>query len=416
MKQETSSKIETRLILLLRVLGVITVVLSGGFIYFCCSRFIVFGHRDIRWEETGQVGDFVGGVIGTLVSILGFILVYLSLESQKKANIKLDNQFEKSQIESRFIELIKLHKENLYDIYIERDGKEIKNRKAIDFIVEQINACYSEIAPFFVKVKAEVIYTTEYYNKISQLRSRRKEIDLIHLAQIDIAYSIVFFGTSTEDLQSLAKLFNQYYIESFIKKVVGFIRLKPFEPPLLKHWEAIKREKLDAKMINNIITKFNKGEQITSLNELDPNYLSDFSILLKRKKGYKYYGGHQYKLGQYFRHLFQTVKYINEKKILTYDEKYAYIKALRAQLSTIEQYLIFYNSISFMGQPWELSFVKPKDDDDINEWFITKYNFIKNVPDLCLLKDVNIFSYYPDVNFEFTKEPDTRKSIIAKFI
>src|SRR5690606_14384085 len=97
----------------------------------------------------------------------------------------------------------------------------------------------------------------------------------------------------------------------------------------------------------------------------------------------KYYGGHQYKLGHYFRHLFQTVKYIDEKTILNYDEKYDYMKTLRAQLSTIEQYIVFFNSLSFMGRAWEFdNIVDDTSNKHRDKWLITKYNFLKNIPDL----------------------------------
>lgn len=356
--QEVLSLQEKRLKWLFWSLVVITALISIVFIYFCFSRFVILGSRNISWSVTGQVGDFVGGVIGTLASLLGFILVYLSLESQKRLNIKLDKQFEKSQIESRFIELIKLHKENLYDIYIERNDKEIKRRKAIDFIVDQIKDCYKEIIPFFIDVDAEEVYTPAYLAKTVELVNERKSIDLIGLSHIDIAYSIVFFGTSHEDIQSLSKLLSECYKEAFIRKIVLFIRLKPLDVKKLHQWNVIIKSNLTSNIITEIIEKYNRGEQITSLNDFDPDYIESFSKLLPTSQGFKYYGGHQYKLGQYFRHLFQTVKYINEKEILKKEEKYNYIKTLRAQLSTIEQYLLFYNSISFMGRPWELSFVK----------------------------------------------------------
>ena len=68
----------------------------------------------------------------------------------------------------------------------------------------------------------------------------------------------------------------------------------------------------------------------------------------------KYYGGHQHRLGHYFRHLFQAAQYVNNQNRLDKKGKYFYMKTLRAQLSTYEQEVLFINSLSFLGMSWEL--------------------------------------------------------------
>lgn len=80
------------------------------------------------------------------------------------------------------------------------------------------------------------------------------------------------------------------------------------------------------------------------------------------------------KLAIYFRQLYQIVTYIDNQTILLYDEKYNYIKSLRATLSNEEQYLFFLNSLSTLGDVWE-SVPNYKNDK-----LITKYNLIKNIP------------------------------------
>ena len=78
--------------------------------------------------------------------------------------------------------------------------------------------------------------------------------------------------------------------------------------------------------------------------------------------------GHVSRLGHYFRHLFQTVKFVIEQDDEIIPNKYEYIKTLRAQLSTHEQLLLYYNSLSILGKPW----------NDAN--LLTDYRFIKNIP------------------------------------
>ena len=116
---------------------------------------------------------------------------------------------------------------------------------------------------------------------------------------------------------------------------------------------------------------------------------------------YEVFDGHQSRLGHYYRHLFQAVTYINTqpKDILSYREKYQYIKTLRTQLSTQEQLLFFWNSISDLGLAWE----KAKDIRDENDKLITKYNLVKNIPE-GYSQYVKVGDYYPLVDYEGLKE------------
>jgi hypothetical protein len=106
--------------------------------------------------------------------------------------------------------------------------------------------------------------------------------------------------------------------------------------------------------------------------------------------------GHQAVLGHYYRHFYQTVKYIDElDRLLTYPEKYHYVKTFRAQLSTQEQILFCFNSLSDLGKIWEID---PSTDQ--NRKLITKYNLIKNIPTDIYLGFFDIRSYYPNVFYE----------------
>jgi hypothetical protein len=102
--------------------------------------------------------------------------------------------------------------------------------------------------------------------------------------------------------------------------------------------------------------------------------------------------------GIYFRQLFQTVNYINGKELLTYSEKYDYIKILRARLNIEEQYLLFLNSFIASGRNWE------KDQLSLNDKLITKYNLIKNIPkEFNKIGDLDFLEEYPEVLYEFQR-------------
>ncbi|MBB3696870.1 putative phage abortive infection protein [Flammeovirga yaeyamensis] len=117
------------------------------------------------------------------------------------------------------------------------------------------------------------------------------------------------------------------------------------------------------------------GEEalVSILNKYVPHQAEHLITELKKKRSkynaeVPFYVGHQSKLGNYFRHLYHTIKYVDQTKFLTEDEKQSFIKMLRAQFTTYEQAIIFYNAMSVLGKKWRE-----------NRW-IEKYELIKNIP------------------------------------
>lgn len=65
------------------------------------------------------------------------------------------------------------------------------------------------------------------------------------------------------------------------------------------------------------------------------------------KFGYVPFEGHQSRLGHYYRHMYQMVRYVDQQTIDI--DKYEYVKTIRAQLSTHEQALLLINSLTPKG-------------------------------------------------------------------
>ena len=94
--------------------------------------------------------------------------------------------------------------------------------------------------------------------------------------------------------------------------------------------------------------------------------------------------GHQSRLGHYYRHLYQTVTFIDKTEYLSNDEKYFYVKTIRAQMSTFELAMFFINALSDFGQPWTIG----------DPSLIMKYKLIKNIPSGFVF-DINPKDYFP---------------------
>ena len=106
--------------------------------------------------------------------------------------------------------------------------------------------------------------------------------------------------------------------------------------------------------------------------------------LYKKKTVYNdnviYYGGHKVRLGHYFRHLFQTVKFVDRVTFLNTEQKREYVKMLRAQMSDYEQEIFFFNSLS-IGREW------------LQEKYIDNYELTKNLPERIIGIDPDV--YFP---------------------
>jgi len=136
---------------------------------------------------------------------------------------------------------------------------------------------------------------------------------------------------------------------------------------------------------------------LKSLEEFDNDFVCDLenqlnneelknSVRLEKKLTYVPFEGHLSRLGHYYRHLYQSIKYVDQQNINI--DKYEYVKTIRAQLSNHEQALLLLNSLSPIGNNWwkhnfmleyrmvqniPREFFDPKDELDISSLFSTGY-------------------------------------------
>ena len=80
----------------LSYIGLLSIVLGA-------VVFIVFRSWDFSWtiseEKVGQFGDFVGGVVGSLLAFVGVILYYIALTEQRK-DIDINRKALETQVEA----------------------------------------------------------------------------------------------------------------------------------------------------------------------------------------------------------------------------------------------------------------------------------------------------------------------------
>lgn len=402
----------------------ITSIIVGFCIILCFIMIVKDSHtlpkkgEILHLSSFGAFGDFIAGVAGTLFSLAGFFLLYLTLKDQRE-------NFHKERLESNYFEMISFHRDNVNELkytYFENSfNKEpvtAEKRKVFKLIFTQFKEAWKELTHFFDDEEVSKIYKNEYLEKIKNNQTLNdRKIDLKQYAQLDIIYIIVFFGLSSEDRQTILNMFEDKYELKFIKKIIDFAILKPKkESYYWCQWELLDGHENRIEIFNDIIMKRNDQsfESSLTVNLKNGNDIYIYPHFYPDEYS-KYYGGHQFRLGHYYRHFFQTIKFIDKEAFLSYNEKYNYIKILRGQLSNYEQIIFFLNSLSEVGRSWEFE-IKNKQDKgiELNSQLITKYNLIKNIPIQKIVDEIDVKKYYPSIEFETIKNNEgclIRKSI-----
>ena len=286
-------------------LGFIFLILSFPYLFTSNSFF------DINFSETGNIGDTIGGILGPFIAIAAAILTFFAFWVQYKANEqqKLDLKIER--FENKFYELLKLHKENVNELDL---GNNLKGRKTFVHLTNELRVCY--------KVCENVIPQDENFSDINLIK---------------FSYDIFYYG--------IGKLSEKYLFNRFNKNEKKLYNI------VVKHLDLFQNQYND--LIKN-----------PSLQDKNYKYKENITMNLL----YAPFNGHVSKLGHYFRHLFHIAKFVinQNSDLLNENQKYDYIRTLRAQLSDHEQLLMYYNAIAWF-------------EDDWRELFTT-YRLIKNIP------------------------------------
>lgn len=383
--------------------------------------------NDLDFKTTGPIGDTIGGIMGPFIAIAASILTFLAFWVQFKANMQyktdLNNQktaSEKEKIEARFFELLKFHRDNVselnYTIYSAKQTDHTSNenlveeivggRKVFKIIYDDFISLNNDLTWVFKTVKLEDVYEVNYLDKMkSNSRLENSDLYLLNLARIDIVYSIIFFGLSKDDQMIIQDIFNDRYKKDFLNKLVEFSSLKPKKDSIYwNRWVRLNQLEDDKKL--EYLDKFIKyrSQEINNQKRDNNGFQNEevkFRSIYYKNNYFKFYGGHQFRLGHYFRNLYQIVSYINNSNQINYEQKYFMIKLLRGQLSSFEQSIIFLNSLSYMGRRWEIEDIhNPSEKIKVNDQLITKYNLIKNIFNKSINEEIDVTQFYPNVEFE----------------
>lgn len=337
------------------------------FAFFAPSIFVNNSINGFDFTRSGEIGDTIGGIMNPFIAIVGVLVTFLAFYIQYKANLQQKKLFrqelDSNKFESQFYEMLRLHKENVNEINLKLTvdysylGKEL--------IVQNENVTGRECFKYFLE-ELKIIY----YVIKKNLNSKNKG------QLISIAYGIFFHG-----------------IGSFINK-----QHHTDEDRML--YRALN----DLNYINNgnrnIGTRGNKFNFKKYVSEK-----SDYSG--SEVLNYDLFQGHSANLAHYYRHLYQTVKFIVNQKdeFLHYEHKRNYLRILRSQLSNQEQALLFYNWKSDFGRNWE---------NETNKYF-TDYRMIHNLYNDLLIPGFDLRIIFDIEKLQYKKEKNRSNDYLFEF-
>ena len=161
---------------------------------------IAFGPGAFRQSHTvnpegaGQLGSLVGGVAGAIFALIGVVLLYSTLTSQRDAFARQSLENARQSFENKYFELIKLHRGNVAEIEL----PEASGRKVFVLMLRELRAIL-DIVRGAVKESRQ------------QLTQRE---------MLQIAYYCLFFGVgpnSSRMLKMSLCAFNQPFIDAVEK-------------------------------------------------------------------------------------------------------------------------------------------------------------------------------------------------------
>lgn len=297
--------------------------------------------------ETGQMGDTFGGLMAPYIAMVAAGLTFMAFWVQYIANQNQRHDIQVERFENKFYEMLRLHRDNVTEVEIAGNHN---GRKAFIKMYEEFRYCYF--------MCHELLNSTD-----GERKWKKEEIDSKDFNEI--AYSFFFFGggpnsdIATEPLESK---FNKDFVKDLR------LNIRTLQSNYREYRDKILKK--NQNLSNTPYTGKLKHEGNTANLRID----------------YQPLDGHSSKLGHYYRHLYQTVKFVDRysESVVTRKEKYEYLKTLRAQLSNHEQALLYFNSFFVAGRKW------------YEEGFFLTWKIIKNLP-FNLVRGVGI---QPEEKFE----------------
>lgn len=326
------------------IISVIVIIFS----FFAPYLFVQESIFGIDFSDKGEIGDTLGGVMNPFIAISGVLLTFLAFYIQFRANrlqrkmfrLELDEQkiqFKKNQIENQFYEMLRLHKENVNEIEV----------STIKFI---FNQSQKEKVEGIIKGRRVFDFMAKEF-EICYYTAKKCFPEATPKICINEAYGVFFHGLNNENKNK-----HEYF---------------------------------------KILAGIKDNHEFDNYSDLKSIIKQVLNIEWEYDLNYELFKGYSTLLAHYYRHLFQSVKFVvnQPNNLINYEEKRKYLRILRAQLSNNEQLMLFYNWLSNFGKQWENN----------NNKFFTDYRMIHNIYQALIVPDIKLEELF-NIDNDYLKE------------
>lgn len=364
----------------------------------------LFSMYPLGSSESANSSGTIYNLMSPFIAILAAILTFMAFWVQFNANQEMLKNNGKQQLERQFYEMLKIHKDNVNEIKWENwsiqssPSDSIENlkkgpvwnnrysihseygRKVFDYHLQELEFVYFSLgAAIGLLMKNENVKMPEDFKGLLKWKKMVSTAYYIYIKGMDVikiemfAYdkSADFFKICDENPEELEDIITQG--ESIKNRVSG---ITSHDTGLFFTFDS---EGYAFLYLYFLLSFFKKKLRPFDCKSSVPSFHS--------LRGAELFNGHFTELNHYYRHLYQMVKMVANygKDIVAYREKRKYLKMLRAQLTSYEQCMLFFNWIAGQefGEDWE---------NDKNHFF-TEYRMIHNLR----TKESILFKYI-DVN------------------
>lgn len=302
-------------------------LIAIGLVFFLWKELGNIRNDEVDAAKIGQFGDFIGGVVGSLWALAGFVLFYVALNKQKE-DLDVNRRALESQIEAMNLqtEEFKAQKEELEEtrkIYIEQNKTQNLQRFENTFfnmlslhhqIVDSIDLDYKD----FLQINS--LYDSLLVKFDITVRQGKDNYDSRDVFKK--SYSHLYF------------LLEHDFALSFEK---GFV------------YNPDKTSTLNSNIIFSNL-KFEKSDIIFDEFKYNSYFNSIYNFIYEKVNT---------DFGHYFRNLYRLIKMIDEQIFdedsveSDFKKKYYYTSIVRAQLSDYELYWLFFNCLFEYGEKFK---------------------------------------------------------------
>jgi len=146
------------------LVGVGIVLICIAFLLFIWCDYSLNFHSEINAEKFGQLGDFIGGIVGSIWALAGMLLFYIALTEQRK-DIKTNQEALKNQIAAlnNQVEEFKLQRKEL------ESSRKVYEQQSKTLKVQQFESNFYSLLNIYMSIKADL-------NKLAETGDYFKEV------------------------------------------------------------------------------------------------------------------------------------------------------------------------------------------------------------------------------------------------